>query len=98
MPPLRIGILGAARIAPEAVIKPVQDNPDLAAKARSRLNAPDETVILLQPPLPLVGGSIGIERGCQQTDSFVRGYPGLRRSLCLLLHDAGARSQQHARG
>ena len=27
--------------------------------------APDETVILLRPPLPLVGVSIGVERGCQ---------------------------------
>jgi predicted dehydrogenase len=29
---LRVGIIGAARIAPEAVIKPVQENADLAAK------------------------------------------------------------------
>ena len=29
---LRLGILGAARIAPGAVIKPVAANPDLAAK------------------------------------------------------------------
>ena len=36
--------------------------------------APDETVILLHPPLPLVGVSIGMERGCQQNDSLVRGY------------------------
>ena len=28
---------------------------------------PDETVILLHPPLPLVGFSIGTERGCQRT-------------------------------
>ena len=31
-----------------------------------------ETVILLHPPLPLVGISIGMERGCQQNDSLVR--------------------------
>ena len=35
--------------------------------------AVDETVILLHPPLPLVGVSIGMERGCQQNDSLVRG-------------------------
>eukprot|EP01043_Picozoa_sp_COSAG02_P054755 COSAG02_NODE_6252_length_3699_cov_1.530556_3_plen_98_part_00 len=33
-PPLRIGILGAARIAPGAVIQPINDNADLAAKAQ----------------------------------------------------------------
>ena len=38
----------------------------------------DETVILLHPPLPLVGISIVTERGCQQNDSLVRGY--LRRA------------------
>ena len=33
-----------------------------------------ETVILLHPPLPLVGVSIVMETGCQQNDSLVRGY------------------------
>ena len=32
MPPLRIGILGAARIAPGAVIEPIKENADLAEK------------------------------------------------------------------
>ena len=32
MPPLRIGILGAARIAPGAVINPIKENADLAEK------------------------------------------------------------------
>ena len=36
--------------------------------------APDETVILLHPPLPLVGVSIVTEGERQQNDSFVRGY------------------------
>ena len=36
--------------------------------------APDETVILLHPPLPLVGVSMVMERGCQQNDSLVNGY------------------------
>ena len=35
--------------------------------------APDETVILLHLPLPLVSVSIGTERGCQQNDRLVRG-------------------------
>ena len=35
--------------------------------------APDETVILLHPSLPLVGVSIVMERGCQQNDSLVNG-------------------------
>ena len=35
--------------------------------------AVDETVILLHPPLPLVGVSIVMERRCQQNDSLVRG-------------------------
>ena len=33
----------------------------------------DETVILLHPPLPLVGVPIVMERGCQQNDSLVNG-------------------------
>ena len=36
--------------------------------------AVDETVILLRPPLPLVGVSIGTERGCQRNDSLADGY------------------------
>ena len=32
-----------------------------------------ETVILLHPPLPLVGVSTGINRGCHQNDSLVNG-------------------------
>ena len=37
-----------------------------------RLVAPDETVILLHPSLPLVGVAIWMERGCQQNDCPVR--------------------------
>ena len=37
--------------------------------AETALLAVGETVILLHPPLPLVGVSIGMERGCQQNDS-----------------------------
>ena len=32
-----------------------------------------ETVIVLHPPLPLVGVSIGMERGCQYNDSLADG-------------------------
>ena len=35
--------------------------------------APDEAVILLNPPLPLVGVSIVIEKGVQQSDSLADG-------------------------
>ena len=35
-----------------------------------------ETVILLRPPLPLVGVSMRVERGCQQSGSPVDGYLG----------------------
>ena len=38
-----------------------------------------ETVILLHPPLPLVGVSIGVERGCQQNDSLADGWTGRGR-------------------
>ena len=34
---------------------------------------PDETVILLHPPVPLLGVSTGINRGCHQHDSLVNG-------------------------
>ena len=40
--------------------------------AMARL-APAETVILLDPILPLVGVSIGMARGCQQNDSLADG-------------------------
>ena len=40
--------------------------------ARPRL-AVGETVILLHPPLPLVGVSIWMERGCQSNDSLADG-------------------------
>ena len=36
--------------------------------------AVDETVILLHPPLPLVGVSIAMERERQQNDILVNGY------------------------
>ena len=35
-----------------------------------------ETVILLHPPLPLVGVSIAMERECQQNNSLANGYCG----------------------
>ena len=35
--------------------------------------AVDETVILLRPPLPLVGVSMQMERGCQHNDSLADG-------------------------
>ena len=37
------------------------------------LAAAGETAILLQPPLPSVGTSIWMERGCQQHDSLADG-------------------------
>ena len=37
-----------------------------------------ETVILLQPPLPLVGVSMGMERWCQQNDSLAEGQQPAR--------------------
>ena len=42
-----------------------------------------KTVILLQPPLHLVGLSIVMERGCQQIDSLADGYT----SWCLRADD-----------
>ena len=56
------------------------------ATRSSRPPAPDSaagqsSVILLRPPLPLVGVSIGMERGCQQQQSVRAGRaPGLRTS------------------
>ena len=38
--------------------------------------APDKTVILLHPPLYLVGVSIVMEWGCQQNGSLARGQQG----------------------
>ena len=44
-----------------------------AAFTEEAVAAVDETVILLHPPLPLAGVSIGMDRRCQQNDSLVRG-------------------------
>ena len=41
--------------------------------AQLAMLAPGETVILLHPPLPLVGVSIAMERERQQNDSLVNG-------------------------
>ena len=51
-----------------------------ALERASRL-AVGETAILLQPPLPLVGGSIWMERGCHQNDSLADGYSRWHHSL-----------------
>ena len=40
---------------------------------QGELLAVGETFILLHPPLPLLGVSIGMERGCQQNDSVAGG-------------------------
>ena len=40
--------------------------------------APDEIVILPHPPVPLLGVSIGINRGCRQNDSLVNPVPPKR--------------------
>ena len=53
---------------------------------RRRRLAVRETVILLHPPLPSVGASIWIERGCQQNKSVAdccsrRGLPEEHRSV-----------------
>ena len=50
----------------------------LAEVWRARVQQPpvavgESSVILLHPPLPLVGVSIEMERGCQQNDSLVNG-------------------------
>ena len=37
--------------------------------------AVDQTLILLHPPLPLVGASTVMERKCQQNDSLANGEP-----------------------
>ena len=39
-----------------------------------------ENVILLHLPLPILGVSIVMERGCQQNDSLADGYPRRRRT------------------
>ena len=46
--------------------------------------APDETVILLHPPVSLYGVSIGINRGCRQNDSLANGYIGVGAALLLV--------------
>ena len=42
--------------------------------SRFNLAVGETSVILLHPPLPLLGVSIGMGRGCQQNDSLADGY------------------------
>ena len=48
-----------------------------------------ETVILLHPPLPLVGVSMETTRECQQNDSFADGQAGARKSSEMTLEELG---------
>ena len=58
-----------------AVVRFSGEEHDTAGLSCSAIQlAPDETVILLHPPLPLVGESIVMERERQQNDSLVNGY------------------------
>ena len=54
--------------------------PAIGRGARVRSLAVGETVILLHPPLPLVGVSTVMKRERQQNDSLVRGYRSRGRS------------------
>ena len=51
-------------------------------RTRCAYLAAGETVILSHPPLPLAGVSVGIEKGCQESDSPADGcsHPGARKS------------------
>ena len=59
---------GCARLGPKALLRA-----EAVAGLRARHLAVGETVILLHPPLPGVGISIGMEGGCQQNDSLADG-------------------------
>ena len=43
---------------------------------------PARRIILLHPPLPSVGVSTGMERGCQQNGRLADGWPGRSRRPC----------------
>ena len=63
--------------------------PGCAGRRTSRpAVAPDEAVILLHPPVPLLGVSIGINRGVssKMTVSSMRQWLGLPHRRCLGLH------------
>ena len=49
------------------------ENPIVASHMGRASVAVGKTAILLHPPLPLVGVSIGMERRCQQNDSLADG-------------------------
>ena len=76
----------------------LKERPPIVCPAfnRDRL-AVGETVILLNPPLPLVGVSIETMRECQQIDSLANGYDRhFVRTLDLLLQ--GREREQQDRG
>ena len=63
-----------------AVVRFSGEEHDTAGLSCSAIQlAPDETVILLHPPLPLVGESIVMKRERQQNDSLVNGYCSSKR-------------------
>ena len=51
----------------------------------------------VRPPLHLLGGSMGMERGRRQTDSFANGYPGPQRVLRPVLERASLPRRTAAR-
>ena len=58
-----------------------------------------ETVILLHPPVPLIGVSIRMERGCQQENSLADGLcdrpAARRRRVVILAHVLVHRRSRH---
>ena len=66
-------VLRASRRDLPAVFLRAEDRLDVGVLRLVVHLAVDETVILLHPPLPLVGVSIVMERERQQNDSLVNG-------------------------
>ena len=77
----------ASRLVFLAAVMSDEDAPKSFASVSSTRLAVGETVILLQPPLPLLGVSIAMERGCQQNDSLADGYTrSVFRSSCVFVN------------
>ena len=65
---------GGANLPRQAEVFPDRDHFGRIFYNQANLAIGETSVILLHPPLPSVGVSIWMARGCQQNDSLVNGY------------------------
>jgi predicted dehydrogenase len=88
--PLRIGVLGAARIAPSALIKPAQDNPDVVVTAVAARDGARARVFAAKNQIPRVHDSYDALIADPELDAIYNPLPnGLHGKWTRAALDAG---------